>query len=944
MSFYSKFNHYLKFSGMAAILAIANNAWAIPAKPGIITYTQPDGTTLSAFLHGDESAHYHTTPDGYLLEKSADGYFHYVVADGRQNKVSDFVARDIDNRSASETLFIKSIDKAAPLENLERMQQPLKSYHKKSYVKQKESTTFPTTGIQKGLVILVEFSDNSFTLVNPRQRFHDQLNKRGYDEFGATGSALDYFMASSNGQFVPEFDVFGPVKLSRPMSYYGADSASSTDPNAPQMVIDACGLLDDQIDFSQYDRDNDGIIDNVYVFYAGYGQADGGADETVWPHSWDIVEAGYTFFFDGKKLNHYACSNELANGRGQTMAGIGVFCHEFSHVLGLPDLYATQYTGAFTPNAWTLMDNGSYNNECRTPPLYTGYERYCMGWVTPTVLDDPANVTMNHMETTGGYRDVYMIPTNLANEYYILENRQKTGWDTYIPGHGMLIWHIDYNETIWEGNVVNNSPSHQYVDIVEADNDASYYSLEGDAFPGTANVTSFTDETMPSMKTWNGVSLFSPITNINESSDGVICFVFKGGIDNFEDVVALDATNIKADRFTAHWNTVPNATSYLISVYGKNDNGDIEYAGIYNRFNAGNVTELEITGLTPLTKYYYAVYAFDGTFSSKASNEIEVTTSEPTLNFLSVTALDATNVTETSFTANWEKLIDANNYTLTVYTSQWGEPEYEYLDFTGKLENLPENWETNCTGTYALAGYCGESAPSLKMDADGNYLQSPAHAKGIRSISFWYRGNNASPSNSLSIQGLNGNTWEELASISPIDGTAGGQTFNMDVDMKYKSLKLVYNRISTGSIAIDDIKIGHSGNLEDLPLEGFKDIDMGNTNSFNVTGLPAKIKCAYDILAHNDEFTSRTSNRIHLTLGISGVGKTDATKGITCYAANGKINITTSEPSTHIAIYDSTGRLIANTNQPQGLKQYDTGIRGLAIVVVGEQAFKLIIR
>ena len=943
MQFHSMFNHIIKPIGLSAVLALANNAFAVPAKPGLISYGQPDGTTISVYLHGDESAHYFTSPDGYLLQSGNDGYFRYVTANNGVNTVSEVIARNPDMRSAAEASFIGKIDKAASFRNLEQLHhsQPDR-YKRQSAHRVKQQATFPTTGLPKGLAILVEFADNSFTLENPQQKFHDQLNKRGYDEYGATGSVLDYFSASSNGVFLPDFDVYGPVKLSQNISYYGGDNSITTDANAPQMVIEACTLLDDEIDFSEYDADNDGQIDNVYIFYAGYGQADGGASSTVWPHSWDIIDAGRTVWLDGKQLNHYACSSELANGRGEVMSGIGVFVHEFSHVLGLPDLYATQYTGAFTPNSWTLMDNGSYNNDCRTPPLHTGYERYCLGWVTPHELDDPANVTLRHIEADG-YRDVFKINTNKTNEYYIVENRQKNGWDQFLPGHGMLIWHIDYDQSVWDANMVNNSPSHQYVDIEEADNDQDFLSFAGDPFPGQTNVTSFTDETTPSMKTWAGTALHSPITDIKEGEDGVISFVFKGGVDIFDDVVATDATNIKADRFTANWNAVDKATSYLISVYTKNENGDTHFIGDYNRKDIGNATSYEVTGLRPLTDYYYVVYAFDGKFQSKSSNEISASTSDPTLNFMAVESTNATDLGETSFTANWKKLQDATHYTLTVYTTQLGEPDYANLDFTGKLENLPSGWDTNCTGTYGLSGYCGESAPSLKMDADANYLQSPTYSEGLRNVAFWYRGSNASAENSLSIQGLDGKTWVELEKISPIENAAGGKNISFDIEGKYTTIKFVYNRPKSGSIAIDDIKIGYGGKMEDLPIDGYNNLEVGDTDKFTVTDLLPNQEYAYDVLAHNDEFTSLAGNRIRVKLGDAGV-ETTTNEETLCFSHNGQLVISTTKPSANIAVYDITGKLLYNTVQTESQQRYDIGMRGMAIVLVDGKAFKVVIR
>lgn len=930
----------LRMLSVAAMILAVMPVFAVPAKPGKIEYDLPNGETIEVLLHGDENGYYYTSVDGYVLNRGEDGFFRYMTADRGRVEATDIVAENVEKRSAQARKFLSGVDKSITLAALE--QQHKKTWKVKRNV-ESQSTSYPTKGAQKGLAILVEFSNNSFTLENPRQQFYNQLNQHGYKESGATGSVKDYFIESSNGQFIPEFDVYGPVKLSHPYSYYGADSPSMLDEKAHEMVYEACSLLDEQIDFTQYDRDEDGLIDNVYIFYAGYGQADGGSAETVWPHSWDIIEAGRTFYYDGVRLGHYACSSELRDGKGSTISGIGVFCHEFSHVLGLPDLYAVSYNGSFTPQSWTLMDSGSYNNDSWTPPYMSGYERYALGWVEPKVLDEPMNVTVKHITESKGFYDVFMVKTDKEDEYFIFENRQQKGWDEFLPGHGMLVWHIDYNETIWEGNVVNNTPSHQYVDIEEADNDPSYYSIPGDVFPGTANVTSFTDDTTPSMRSWSGASLYAPITDIKESASGEISFVFRGGVDIFGEVTAYEATNIGADKLSISWTTAENATSYLVSVYEKSAAGEKVYVDGYRYKDVGNVTSIEVTGLYPLTTYYYVVYATNGQFNSKASNEVEMTTGEPTLNYIQVKALEASDVTLTGFTANWEKLAEAESYTVTVYTSQLGAPEYEDLDFTGKLEALPENWLTSCTGTYALGGLCGESAPSLKMDADGAYLQSPVFKKGIRSLSFWYRGSSASADNALKVFALNGSEWEEVVNIAPISNEAGGQVVDIVLDQKYTSLKWVYLREGSGNVAVDDIKIGHSGEMEELPVSGYENIEVGDVNAYKVEGLVSNTLYAYDVTAHNSEFASIPSERIRIQLGENSA--IDSVESMVddcrCYAVGGKVCIE-SAPGSRVIVSDVSGRVLCSAMQTEDVQEYVINAKGIIIVRVEGHAYKLV--
>lgn len=321
-------------------------------------------------------------------------------------------------------------------------------------------SSFPAKGEQKALVILVEFADCEFFTPDANQYFTSLLNAEGCDLDGATGSARDYFVQNSSGIFLPDFDVYGPVTLSQPVKYYGGNDRWGNDEAPHKMIIEACQLLDSEVDFSLYDRDGDGTIDNVFVFYAGRGEATSGGANTVWPHSARITEwePMTEYLFDGVMLDSYACTNEQV---GNHTCGIGTFCHEFSHVLGLPDLYATSYSTAFTPGDWSLLDSGSYNNGEKTPAGYSIFERYALGWIDPKVITGAEQeITLRNVaENDGG-----IIATARENEFFLLENRQQTGWDTYIPGHGMLVWHVDYRESVWVNNTVNNSQRHQYVE------------------------------------------------------------------------------------------------------------------------------------------------------------------------------------------------------------------------------------------------------------------------------------------------------------------------------------------------------------------------------------------------------------------------------------------------------------------------------------------------
>ena len=908
---------------------------AVPAKPGLMRFDN-NGKQIEVFLRGDEHSHYYVTTDGYMLLRGDDGMFRYAVPHGNILKPSAMTASAATDRTIDEQLLLTSFNKEMAFSIMQTQALNKKSRKAPSRVAEESVlNTFPTIGSPRCLAILVEFQDVEFTLENPQQLFSDMLNKEGFSEHGATGSARDFFIASSNGQFNPQFDVYGPVKLPYHMSYYGGNDETGNDARPYEMVPHAVELLKDQIDFSIYDTDDDGEVDNIYFFYAGYGEADGGPANSIWPHSWNIHDdLGMDIYMNGKLINHYATNNELANGMGSNLAGIGVFCHEFSHVLGLPDLYSTIYTSAFTPGEWSLMDHGSYNNNSHTPPYHTGYERYCLGWVEPKVLSDPANVTMYPVSQIGAYDDVYMINTPKKSEYYILENRQKLGWDEYIPGHGMLVWHIDFDPEKWLMNIVNIEK--QYIDIVEADNEQSSFSIEGDAFPGTKNVTEFTDNTLPSMRTWDGVALHSPITDIKESNN-VISFAFKGGRNIFDEMVAKPASGVKAGAFTAEWNEIPKTTGYILSVYTKVD-GEKKYVDGYLKREIGPGGSYTVEGLQPSTTYYYIVAGTNGRFYSADSNEIEVRTLDPTLDYKTVRAKAATEIGETSFRANWETLDDADRYEVSLLELKLGEPFEETTGFDNR--ELPDGWQSNATydgrASYAV------NIPSLRMTADQAYVTTKSFNGGIRTFSFWYRASTSAADCSLEISAQVDNEWKTIHTVTPLLSQSGGATVSLDnIPSGTTRMRITFMQSGNGSVSIDDINVGYGGNVDYFAVEGMTGIDAGNTDSYLFTGLKEHCDYGYTVTAVNSEFRSHASPVIGVTTGTSGIDEpSDENTLVNVRQIGSRLIITTS--GSQISLIDTNGRCIAHTGS--GRLSIATPQPGIYIVKTENQIRKILIK
>ena len=455
---------------LALVLLMAGFQFANarPAYPGKIVYTQPDGKRIVLQRHGDEFGHWTTNAAGRMVRKDADGFYREVSESEASEVRRNAAARRSEARQAS------AARAGAPA----------------------------VKGERHFLVILVEFSDLPFTTCeDPKAAFDAQLNEPGYSMFGGTGSARDYYVENSNGVFDPHFDVYGPVTLPNDKYYYGGNDRFGDDLNVPQAIIDGCKLLDDEIDFTQYDSDGDGTVDMVFMYYAGYGEADSDDEDSIWPNKSSLSNHGRSLTLDGVKINTYACSNEK-NGADyyvhypDMMCGIGAICHEFGHVLGLPDTYDTDYsTNEYAGGLYfySLMCDGTYNNEGCTPPYLCFEERRILGWVTESdylEFDETGDYTIAPINTN----TVYRTNTDVKGEYFLYENRVKSGWDLYIPEEGMIVYHVDRSSNkvgyttadyLWANtNAINRYGSHPCYYIVPAADQSSllYYDISEDDY------------------------------------------------------------------------------------------------------------------------------------------------------------------------------------------------------------------------------------------------------------------------------------------------------------------------------------------------------------------------------------------------------------------------------------------------------------------------------
>lgn len=511
---------------LTALLIGLTTAFAVPAYRGWRTMTQPDGTTITIRQMGDEFFHYWENEDGQQVELTTDGWWRVKEAPSVQSEIS-------------------------------KKKQASRAYNKAPGTPRKSAGVINLA--PRGLVILVNFSDVSYKSTNTQSAMSDLMNAENYTYNSATGSVREFFKAQSNGAYVPDFDVAGPYTLSHNRAYYGGNDDSGNDKLPGDMVVEACKLADaDGVDFTKYNNDGNSEVDFVYIIYAGVGEADANpsVDNAIWPHNWTLEGArsysNCTYSkanskVDGLYINNYACSGEL-EGSATYRCPIGTIAHEFGHVLGLPDYYVTSETAAnneknYTPGAWHIMDYGSYNNSGRTPPNYSPHDKYYFGWSTPTLLakDAQKNCTLtttygSAYQITGG---TSLLSATSTSRVWYLEDRQKSGWDKYLPGHGMVVWEVQYNSSNWTNNTPNNS-SVGYT-VVTANSLTRPYtpcvysttanSTSGTTFPGTSKVTSYTPAT--------GCAL----TSITESN-GNITFLYNGGIDCHNVVVEATGCTI----------------------------------------------------------------------------------------------------------------------------------------------------------------------------------------------------------------------------------------------------------------------------------------------------------------------------------------------------------------------------------------------------------------
>lgn len=521
---------YLMLSMLFAFGIAAN---AVPAKKLQKVITLANGTQVSVELRGDEYLSWWEGTDGtaYRTTATDENVFEAFDLEAQKPAAAARRARTEQGRVA----------------RLARVKNSLKGADDKMRGLGGDHITYK--GVKKGLVVLVDFKNKKFADGHDLEYYKNVINGKDFsdEKEGYVGSVRDYFLAQSNGQFELDFDVVGPVTMSKNYGYYGNDGAYQKDEKVYEMIKEACDGIQDKVNLKDYDWDGDGEADQVFFLYAGLGQASGGSAGTVWPHESELRywPCGVLSYSTGK-INTYACANELqpeTQGSSRYIsAGIGTICHEFSHCLGFADMYDTTGGGGYGMSVFDVMDQGSYNGNGFVPCNYTAFERIYAGWVEAIELESPA--TVKDMKSVSDYgRPFIMYNYKNTNEYFLMENRQNTGWDKGLYGsNGLLIVHVNYVPSRWANNSVNSSAEKiQCCTVVNADGsrENTQYSLQGDLYPyevkGVTMNDEFTDESEPAAKLYtknsdNSYALGIPITNIKRSK-GSVSFLVCGGDD-----------------------------------------------------------------------------------------------------------------------------------------------------------------------------------------------------------------------------------------------------------------------------------------------------------------------------------------------------------------------------------------------------------------------------
>lgn len=638
-----------------AILVLGLRAYAGPAWHGTLTLTQPDGSVLQARVVGDEFAHLMVDLQGHALIQNSEGWWCYAAfsGDGSMHSTGTIAGDKLRPASAAGGDFGEVLRKWSAQNKRALVRNPLVATKggqgtgawKKagsssgtgagwtrncagegaasgSEAEAKSDTEAGSGGTgsnapevirKRCLVLLAEFKDLKMSFA--QERFENLMNT-------GESSVKNYLNDQFLGRYEFTFDVAPIVTLSQTHQYYGKNS-NGKDSRAAEAVAEACRLAAaNGTDFSIYDTDNDGKVDDILLFYAGKDESEGGGDDCIWSHAWKLSAANIKLTLNGKVIDSYAATSELSlrsSGKYQFKT-IGTICHEYSHSLGLADMYDTDYggSGGEADGLWkstALMDKGNFNNDGRTPPYYNAIDRDMLGIGQCEELKE-GHYVLEPININGRF---LRMDTANEGEYYLIECRTNTGWDIYTRCKGLAIYHIDKSANLtgyspvyervasaaerWTSNEVNCRPQHQCADMIESLDKAN--DISQIMWPYGKN-NSFTPQSSPSFTLWDGSSSPLSITDILQIGDNVSFNVVKSESANPEKAIDI-RRDIYQDTAIIQWKTdVSGSTSpafILIGEKGKSETGEMTV----NAFEPGKYA-IRLEGLKPATTYTMKIH------------------------------------------------------------------------------------------------------------------------------------------------------------------------------------------------------------------------------------------------------------------------------------------------------------------------------------------------
>ena len=896
------------------LLSCALAAVAVPAKPGWVTLKQSDGTLLRVQAVGNAFNHALLTSDGLMVALGDDGDYYYKSS---LTGMSTVLAHEPSQRSASERAFI--VSQHSNLTMTHKEFKPIQGRPFFGVGGSNADADVPSLGARKVPIILVEYQDKRFN--NTREQIIQAM-------LTGNTSVQQYFKDQSNGKYDPDFEVFGIYTLSQNRQYYGGNTSGGDDKGLGSMVTEACQMAAaDGVSFNRFDTNSDNYCDVVIVIYAGVGEAQASytVPSAIWPCNWNLQSASYygmggngAFRPNGSNVyvNNFAVFNELhgSSDNTTTIDGIGTFCHEFGHCLGLPDFYDTNYGGHYGMGYWDIMDTGCYANDTYTPVGYSAYEKNFMGWIDYVIPNPGTHYTLPIWNQKNEETDkaLFLQSDINGNEYFIIENRRQQGWDRYLPGQGLLIHHITYSAERWSGNTPNNQ-NIQLVTIMPADNSLSTNNESGDTWPRN-DKSAFTDNSTPAAKlnmtasgniTGNAGYLGKPVTEMTIHGDGTASFWYmKGAITDPTIQVSAENVNCGATQVntsvTKTFTVTGLALTNNITLTLNDPNGVFAVnPAVINSSNAANGVTVTVTFSPTAVQNYTA----ELTLASNGAENVTVNLTgqgliETHTPVMQPAVEEYINLNE--FRADWTDQTPAENvtsYTLEVMTKPDGPIPVEggVCDLTdveavtndnGTLPNvastatdyLPEGWSaenifyvnngfviTGASSSWWSTTYGALVSPTLDLTGN-NKVTVVARIKSYYPSSYGVGQVRISTGSAQSDFTLGSSDEDDFQEITVVLNCSSSDRVRVQARANYIAIESVY-------IYAGDITTGAKFSANETGDAAYRLITDITDRFYTVTGLEAEGTYVYKVKAlYTDGTESEWSNQQEVTLFQNGHG------------------------------------------------------------------------